>query len=85
MIFPVVGLSIPAIRRKAVDLPQPEGPSSVRKSPARTVRLEIRQRLDAIAKALADIFKRDERFVHHRLVRAALISWVSDRARRRDR
>jgi len=37
-IVPAVGLASPAISRSTVDLPQPEGPSSVRISPLRTSR-----------------------------------------------
>jgi hypothetical protein len=38
LIFPVVGLSRPAINRKVVVLPQPEGPSKTENSPVASVK-----------------------------------------------
>ena len=41
-IVPASGSSKPAIMRKVVDLPQPDGPSSVSSSPVRDARLTSR-------------------------------------------
>src|SRR5262249_13276025 len=51
-IVPLVGSERPAIRRSAVDLPQPDGPTSETSSPARTARSSPSSAVTPLAKVL---------------------------------
>src|SRR5262249_36879119 len=51
-IVPLVGSASPAMSRSAVDLPQPDGPSSDTNSPARTARSRCASAVTPLAKVL---------------------------------
>ena len=57
-IRPEVGSSRPAIMRKVVVLPQPEGPSMTKNSPSSIVKVEPRTAMK-LAERLAQIFEAD--------------------------
>src|SRR5262245_35087793 len=54
--FPLVGSLKPAMMRSAVDLPQPEGPSSDTNSPGHTSRLRRSSATTPLAKVLPTPF-----------------------------
>ena len=58
---PVVGVDRPAMMRSAVDLPQPDGPSRLRKSPSPDRQVDIAQRGDAVGEGLSDVAQDEQR------------------------
>ena len=56
-IVPAVASSSPASIRSAVDLPEPDGPTSTISSPSRDVEVEVAHRLGAVGKDLGDAFE----------------------------
>ena len=57
LIAPALGSVRPAMRRSAVLLPQPDGPTSETNSPSLTVKLVRVERLDAVREALCDVIE----------------------------
>ena len=58
-ISPEVMVSMPAIMRSSVDLPQPDGPTRTQKCPSGNVEADAFHGLDAAGIDLADVFERD--------------------------